>query len=284
VVQVLAVGLGRLSPRAQTRVVRGAQVAVEVHVKSGADDAATHASAITFTMFLSILPLLLLGLWATSQVVEVGDAWLQEIFDAVPGLEQMVTGGSVDIAAGLGLGLVAAVGVLWSASAFSNRLQGAFARIFRRPPTAILGRLWSLVATLILLLLLLATTVATAAVGTLRIAFLPDLVTSLLGRVLLVALVFGYTLLLYWLLTPGRAIGVRDHVPGAIVFTVGWTILQLVGTAIVARTVARMSALYGAIGGLFGLLVFLRITAWLLLYGAELTSVLIRDRALGRGR
>ena len=278
ILQLVAVGLGKLSARAQTRLVRGAQVAVEVHVKSGADDAATHASAITFTMFLSILPLLLLGLWITGQVVKLGDAWLQEIFDAVPGLEQLVKSESVRLSSNVALGVVAGVGVLWAASAFSNRLQGAFARIFGRPPTPILGRLWSVVATLILLVLLLASTIGSAAVGALRISILPDALSSLLGRLLLIVLEFGYTLLLFWLLTPGRAIPARDHVPGAIVFTVGWSVLQVVGAMIVGRTIARMSALYGTIGALFGLLVFLRVTAWLLLYGAELTSVLVRDR------
>ena len=44
-VQLLAQGLGRLSPRVQTRVVRVAQILLEVHTTSGRDDASTQAAA-----------------------------------------------------------------------------------------------------------------------------------------------------------------------------------------------------------------------------------------------
>ena len=38
------------------------QVSVEVHVKSGADDVSTQAAALTYAAFLSLVPLIMLGL------------------------------------------------------------------------------------------------------------------------------------------------------------------------------------------------------------------------------
>jgi uncharacterized BrkB/YihY/UPF0761 family membrane protein len=55
---------------------------------------------------------------------------------------------------------------------------------------------------------------------------------------------------------------------------VGWTILQGIGSWFVARQVAHWSALYGTIATVFGVLLFLRIAAWIFLAGAELSAIL----------
>ncbi len=60
--------------------------------------------------------------------------------------------------------------------------------------------------------------------------------------------------------------------------TVGWLLLQWVGALDVDRVVARGSALYGALGAVFGLLAFLYVAAYLLLLWAELSQVLWEKR------
>jgi uncharacterized BrkB/YihY/UPF0761 family membrane protein len=67
----------------------------------------------------------------------------------------------------------------------------------------------------------------------------------------------------------------RDLVPAALVCAVGWTMLQGIGSWFVARQVAHWSALYGAIATVFGVLLFLRIAAWIFLAGAELAATLL---------
>jgi uncharacterized BrkB/YihY/UPF0761 family membrane protein len=69
----------------------------------------------------------------------------------------------------------------------------------------------------------------------------------------------------------------RDLVPAALVCAVGWTMLQGIGSWFVARQVAHWSALYGAIATVFGVLLFLRIAAWIFLAGAELAETLITE-------
>ena len=93
-------------------------------------------------------------------------------------------------------------------------------------------------------------------------------------RVLLLLVEFGYFLLLFKLLTPSNTLRWRDHLPGAILMTLGFGVLKIIGGALVDRTVAHWSSLYGTIGSIFGLLVIIRLAMWIFMYGAELSSVI----------
>jgi uncharacterized BrkB/YihY/UPF0761 family membrane protein len=76
---------------------------------------------------------------------------------------------------------------------------------------------------------------------------------------------------------PGRR-PFLDLLPGAIVCALGWTVLEGVGSWFVGRQVAQWSVIYGTIATVFGVLLFLRIAAWVFLAGAELSAVLRPDR------
>ena len=82
----------------------------------------------------------------------------------------------------------------------------------------------------------------------------------------------------YRLLTPSPGPRVREHLPGAAVFTVGFLVLERFGAAYVAVVVSRSTALYGTIGAIFGLLAFLYAAMWLFLLSAQVTE-LLRDPA-----
>ena len=69
-------------------------------------------------------------------------------------------------------------------------------------------------------------------------------------------------------------------VAGAVAFAIGWAALEQVGTLYVAKVVARATALYGAIGAIFGLLAFLYAALWLFLLAAELSQAM-RERDAG---
>jgi membrane protein len=275
-VQLLAVALGRLSPRAQTRVVRFTQIVLEVHTKSARDDTSTQAAALTFATFLSLLPLLAFGLWATVSL-GAGTEWFDRLLAEVPALTALTeTQARELVRIGPGLGLTAAAVVLFTASGIANRAQDVLGRIFEQPPRAFVSRLRAVVATVFLLVVLAASVVGSAALAAIRIPGLPSWLSSFATRAMLLPITFAAILVVYYVLTPARAVPLRRHVPGAIVMTIGLAVLQAVGTALVARTITRASALYGTIGTVFGLVLFLRLVAWLFLYGAELTSVLAR--------
>ncbi len=99
----------------------------------------------------------------------------------------------------------------------------------------------------------------------------------ILVRFVLLLVEFGYFLLLYKLLTPSKGLRWRDHLPGAVLMTLGFGVLKIIGGFLVDRTIEHWSSLYGTIGSIFGLLLLIRLAMWIFLYGAELSSVLLRE-------
>ncbi len=76
-------------------------------------------------------------------------------------------------------------------------------------------------------------------------------------------------------LTP-QQIRWRDMVPGALVGSVGWTILQYVGGVLVEHSLRNTSKEYGTFALVLGLLGFLYLAAEISVYAAELNVVKAR--------
>ncbi len=66
--------------------------------------------------------------------------------------------------------------------------------------------------------------------------------------------------------------------PGALLFVVGWLAVSVGFAQYVARF-GSYEATYGTLGGVVVLMVWLYLTAYLLLFGAELNAVVVRERA-----
>jgi uncharacterized BrkB/YihY/UPF0761 family membrane protein len=110
-----------------------------LRLKALDDDVATRASALTFTAFLSLFPLILL---ATSVLGFRLDARgldsIEQLVQTVPGLDQLIQNQAQTIVDGrITAGAVGVVGLLWAASALSNRARRALGIIFDEPDTAI---------------------------------------------------------------------------------------------------------------------------------------------------
>jgi uncharacterized BrkB/YihY/UPF0761 family membrane protein len=104
--------------------------------------------------------------------------------------------------------------------------------------------------------------------------------TEVVGLASVAVVSFLFVLLTYRLLTPGRGPTLRRHAPGAVVFALGWTVLHLLGATYVSYVITRTTALYGAVGAIFGVLAFIYLTMWLLLLGAEVSQA-YRSTAAG---
>jgi uncharacterized BrkB/YihY/UPF0761 family membrane protein len=59
---------------------------------------------------------------------------------------------------------------------------------------------------------------------------------------------------------------------------VAWEAFKLLGGLLVDRLIANATLLYGTIGAVVGVLVLLRLTTGLFLFGAELSAVLAERR------
>jgi len=268
---------------AQSRAVRRLLAARE---RFRADDLGTMAAALAFQAFLSLFPILLLAL-SIAGFLLAGDpaGWLRRFFDAVPGIGPLLDGNlDAIVRARGGLGIVALAGVAWAASGLTGRASAALGRIFRVPGGSLVRRrVRSLLALLVLGAALLAGLLASGTIAAIHAEGWWEVPL----RVLTLAAVAGLELLFflgtYAMLTPSGEPAFRDHLPGALLMTAGWEILKLVGGVLVVAVVNRSSALYGTIGAVFGLLVFLRAAASLYLVGAELSALLREARVASVG-
>ena len=242
--------------------------------KATHDDVATQASALTFTAFLALFPAVLLatsiaGFWLHGR----GQESIDKIVTSIPGLDQLISQQGQAIVNGrYASGAAGIIGLLWAASALSNRARRSLGTIFGQWESAVHGRAWALLVTIALGLgLVIAVGLAGVITGLLH-RDSPGTLAALAGEIVLLGALVGAFLLVYRLLIPG-SVAFRELLPGALLCAVGWTILQGLGSLFVARAIDRWSALYGTIASVFGVLLFLRIAAWMFLAGAELSAV-----------
>jgi uncharacterized BrkB/YihY/UPF0761 family membrane protein len=118
----------------------------------------------------------------------------------------------------------------------------------------------------------------TGVVSAVRVATGLEVPFRIVGFALTAAMEFGVFLLAYAVLTPG-SIGWRAHLPGAVVMTVGWELFKLAGGILLASYVRNATLLYGTIGTVIGILVYLRLASGLFVFGAELSAVVLEQRA-----
>jgi uncharacterized BrkB/YihY/UPF0761 family membrane protein len=242
-----------------------------IGVRSQADDVSTHAAALAYQLFLSTLALSLVGL----ALIGLAEDLLP--FELPEGTGEQfanLTGSSAT------LGVVSFLALLWTASGLSRRASRALTVIFRTgPEDAVRGGLRALGTTLALIVLVGALPVVTGIVSAVRVSSGLEIPFRVLGFAATAAMEFGLFLLAYTALTPG-SIGWGSHLPGALVMTTGWELFKLAGGMLLAYYVNGATLLYGTIGTVVGLLLFLRLASGLFVFGAEVSAVLL-DRPTG---
>jgi YihY family inner membrane protein len=247
--------------------------------KFGDDRAGRHAALLTYYAFFSVFPLLLVFVTVLGLVLHDDLELQRRILDTAmaqfPVIGEQVIG---EISSIKGSGVRLAVGVLgtlWAGLGVTQTAQDAMNALwtvpYRRRPNfwlrlarglALLGLLGGgvLAATFLAQL----ATVTGPAFGS---RVLPLLATMLVDFV--VAIVAFQVLVA----TPPRW---RQLIPGALVATVGWALLQAAGGWYVNRTLRHASLVYGLFGLVIGLLSWLYLGARFLLYAAEVNVVLAR--------
>lgn len=241
------------------------------------DEVSTHAAALAYQLFLSTLALSLLGLALMGLAGDVLP------FDLPEGTEEQfanLTRGSASAT----LGIASFVLLLWTASALARRASTALRVVFRTGREgAVRGGLRAVATTLGLIVVIGALPVLTGIITAIRVAAGFEAPFRILGLAATATLEFALFLLAYTVLTPGR-LGWRTHVPGALVMTAGWELFKLAGGFLIEYYLSRATLLYGTIGAIVALLLFLRLGSDLFLIAAELSAVLRdRRRAAGSG-
>jgi uncharacterized BrkB/YihY/UPF0761 family membrane protein len=196
------------------------------------------------------------------------------VTNVVPGIDQVIDANvQLRSVQQLGIGLIGLATVIWAASGFAARTRHAFGVVFRTERTGLLaGRISAaLLGTPIILLFAVLAVVGNVSAGFETFGGLTVL-ADLVGLAGVAIVSFLFVLAIYRLLTPGDGPRLRGHVPGALVFACGWLLLHLLGATYVSYVVARTTALYGAVGAIFGMFAFIYLTMWLLLLGAEVSE------------
>jgi len=252
------------------------------------DEIAERASALAFYAMFSIFPLLLLSVTAVGYLLE-DPVLVQQVTNSIT---SFLPGGDVlfgqvldeALKAQGASGFIGVISLLWGASSFFNGLQGTVNRIFttKNSRSSWLGRaLGILMAIVVGALLLAALFIATA--GRLVVSLLPlaperSLFWETWGNQGLVILMATVTFTLLYRYVPSRRPRLRHTLMGAIVAATGWLVATYGLLWYVARGLASYNLIYGSIAAVIIFLLWLYVSNFILLLGAELTAYLSRTK------
>jgi membrane protein len=237
------------------------------------------AGAITLAAFLSIFPLMLvavaiLGFFSTGHP-DVAHRVLDAL--AIPSRGEAATAirTAIDTAekSRKAASVVGVAGLLWSGLGLVAALQYAYDSVWQVTGRGLRDKAAGLLWLVGSALLFVGSFALTAAVQFLPAWLAP--VEILLGLGLGVAMFLWASKIL-----PNSDIGWRPLLPGAIVGSIGFELLKLLGGIYVPRAVASSSALYGSLGIVFAILAWLFFFGRLVVYSA-VTNVVLWERGHG---
>jgi membrane protein len=245
-------------------------MAMAVNERVGMIGGGPLASSITLAAFLSLFPLMLVGIAVVGFFAAGNVDFARETVEQL-GLEGraarfVLEGISTAEDSRRAATVVGFVGLIWSGLAVVGALGNALNAAWQVKGRGIKGKLWELAWL--------------AGVGAL---FLSSFAIGPLARVLPGPAIVGTvltglvvdTLLALWTFFQLTNVQVswRAHLPGAIAMGIGLTVLKLVGGLYVPHLVSSSSSLYGSIGVVFALLAWLALGARMLVYAAVFNVV-----------
>jgi len=234
------------------------------------------AAEITYYAFFSLFPLLMVFVTLMDAMFDKKTS--QDILNSLLGQFPVVGQDVVDnIGTPQGRGFAALVGLvlaLWAGSHAFESFEHAILVVWEGRAAAPIGYVKSRMWAFILMGILGGAILVTTIVGSLlaAIELMPGLVKPL-SFIISLALNAAVILVVFRVMAPGHHTW-RSQVPGALVGGIGWSILQTVGAYFIRYFVKGASDTYGAFAVVIGLLTWINIQIRLILYAAELNSVL----------
>jgi membrane protein len=243
---------------------------LSINERFGAIGGGPLSSSIALAGFLSLFPLLLVGVAVVGFLASGDSDFTATVIDdlslegrAAEVVEDAITTaeGSARTATVVGL-----VGLLWAGLGVVGALQNAMNAAWQTKGRGLRDR----AVALAWLVGAGSLFVATSSLGpALRLSDGALRPLAVLAGLALTIVLFLWT---YHLLGNSH-VRWRVHLPGALLVAVGFEILKVVGALYVPRAISSASALYGAIGVVFAVLAWFAIYARLIVYGAVLNVV-----------
>lgn len=252
---------------------------VGVVKKFGDDEGGNMVSLIAYRAFFSLFPLLLLMTTIFGYVLAGNEELRQEVVNSTlsqfPIIGDQLKGGTLQgsgiaLVVGIVGSLLAGLGVILETEATFNRCWG----VSKKAEPGFVGSRLRAIALLIVLggLAVVSTVVSGLAAGGASFLGGSGKVAGLGIATVLNLLVFGTV---FRLLTTDE-VETRALVPGVIVATVGWEILQVLGGWFISHEVKNASAVYGTFALVIGLLAWIHLGAMFVVFGAETNVVRAR--------
>jgi uncharacterized BrkB/YihY/UPF0761 family membrane protein len=235
------------------------------------------SKAIAFSMFASVLPLLLVGIavigfvsHSRANFADDAIAKLGLTGSSADSFKQAMTASENNRAA---TSIVGFVTLLWTGLGLVKSIKRGGDRAWQLAGGAVSG-----VARTFVWLVGLAVLSGAVVASSAFIRFLPAVLAPLL---LLSGLVVGICLFWWtgWILTEVR-LPARSHRPGAIVCGALFFVITTFGTTYLSGQIAKSSAAFGVIGGIIAVLAWFALIGRLFVYSAVI-NVVMHERAYG---
>jgi membrane protein len=246
------------------------------------------AASITYYGFLSLFPLLLLGLSVIGFVL-VGDVaqqtqWASRLAKSLPGLAPLI-GKTIEtlVRKRATAGVVGLAGLLWTGTGAIQAAGFALGKILRKPDMSKEGfvkeKAWAVANTVLLGVLAIVSTAVVAGAAGIRVGGFAGYLWRGLAAVFGLCIDFGLFVAAYRLLTRGWGPPFSKLWRGAMLGAAGWTLLKLFGAWYAVRTASSATAVYGTFASVVGVLLILYLASQLFLYGAEVNAVInVREK------
>lgn len=245
--------------------------------KYGDDNGGGLASQFTYSMFVTIFPLLLLLITILGIVLARNPSDRHRVLASALGQFPIVgqqLGRNVHALKrssmfGLVVGLV---GLLYGSTGLAQSGLYAMEQIWNIPNAVRPNYVTRISRSLLFLAVLAVGLIVTTTLAGFGTFGRHNVALGLVGEVLAALVNIGLYLAAFRTLTP-RQIATRSLIPGVVVGGLAWTALQAVGGYIVGHDLRGASALYGLFGLVLGLLAWIYLGTKVTFYAAELNTV-----------
>ena len=248
--------------------------------RSGKDEIAVRAAALAYYGILSLFPLLLFLVFLGSQFLDSADSrlalneGLEELIPAASDIVRQTVDQSV--AARGSIGLIAGIGLLWSASTLFNALTVSLNVIWDASPRPFWKRRAIAAVSVITIGLLFIASITFSALAAIPLS---DQLTGLLGYVnFSVGLIAS--VLLFWLVyygIPNKTVNPRGTLAGAILAALLWQFAKSAFALYISSGLTNYGAIYGSLASVIALILWAYISALILFLGAEFAAALQRE-------
>jgi membrane protein len=241
------------------------------------DECGLRAAALSYHVLLAIFPLLLFILFVASRVIQSGNtqhvlfSYVQRAF---PQLAAQVTDLiRRTVAASTSFGIIGAAGLLWSASALFTVLTGTFNVIWEAEPRPLWRRRLMSIVTVLALAVLFTFSLLVRTLTAFDLAQSAILSQQWINQGADLMVTISLLLVLYlWL--PNRSVDWRAALSGATLAALLWQVAKTAFSIYLGLGVDRFGAIYGSLGSVVVLILWVYFSSLILFLGAETAAAL----------